>query len=214
MSQSSTPLWTLDELTAQVALALSVDYPGQPSGRVRDVPDARTVRYYTTLGLVDRPAALRGRTALYARRHLLQLVAIKRLQAHGLSLGEIQARLVGRTDRALADVARLPEGTARAEATAPEADSDGPRRDSFWKEAPAPPSPGPASLVGVPLAGGVTLLLEAARLPDEHDLSALRAASAPLLRLLKTRRLTPGPPAEDTPRKEQPHEPGPADPAT
>ena len=73
-------LWTIDELGSRVALALSVDYDGQASGRVRDVPDRRTIRYYTTLGLIDRPA-LRGRTALYGRRHLLQLVAIKRLQA-------------------------------------------------------------------------------------------------------------------------------------
>src|SRR2546423_9669729 len=126
-------MWTLDELVRRVAAALAAGaYPGAPNGRVRDVPDRRAVRWYTTIGLVDRPAALRGRTALYGPRHLLQLVAIKRLQAHGLSLGEIQARLVGRTDRALADVARLPEGTARAAATrpGPEADPGGPRRDS------------------------------------------------------------------------------------
>src|SRR5437763_16140887 len=110
MSQSGDPLWTLDELTAQSALALAADYPGQASGRVREVPDARTVRYYTTLGLLDRPAAMRGRTALYGRRHLLQLVAIKRLQARGLSLAEVQARLVGRTDRALEDLAQVPAG--------------------------------------------------------------------------------------------------------
>ena len=78
-----------------MALALAVDYAGQASGRVRDVPDRRTIRYYTTLGLIDRPAAMRGRTALYGLRHLLQLAAIKRLQAHGLSLAEVQQRLVG-----------------------------------------------------------------------------------------------------------------------
>src|SRR3954464_9955240 len=108
--QSRVPLWTLDELTAQVALALAVDYPGQPSGRVREVPDRRTVRYYTTLGLIDRPADVRGRTALYTTRHLLQLVAIKRLEAGGPSLAEVQARLVGQPDSALRELARLPAG--------------------------------------------------------------------------------------------------------
>src|SRR5919202_6540270 len=98
MTEPGNPLCTLDELTAQVALALAVDYPGQPSGRVRDVPDARTVRYYTTLGLVDRPAAMRGRTALYARRHLLQLVAVKRLQAQGRSLADVQVELAAAGD--------------------------------------------------------------------------------------------------------------------
>src|SRR5919202_1029774 len=95
---SRAPLWTLDELCAQVALALAADYAGQASGRVREVPDRRTIRYYTTLGLVDRPAAVRGRTALYSTRHLLQLVAIKRLQARGLTLAEVQRRLLGLTD--------------------------------------------------------------------------------------------------------------------
>ena len=81
MTAAREPLWTIDELGAVVALALSVDYAGQANGRVREVPDRRTIRYYTTLGLIDRPARMRGRTALYGRRHLLQLVAIKRLQA-------------------------------------------------------------------------------------------------------------------------------------
>src|SRR5436309_12298236 len=101
------PLWTLDELCAQVALALAVDYAGAGSGRVRDVPDRRTVRYYTTLGLIDRPAEMRGRTALYGRRHLLQLVAIKRLQSQGLTLAELQQRLLGQTTAALERLARL-----------------------------------------------------------------------------------------------------------
>src|ERR1700723_52466 len=102
-------LLTLEELSARVAVALSADYIGSSSGRVRDVPDIRTIRYYTTLGLIDRPAEMRGRTALYGRRHLLQLVAIKRLQAHGQTLAEIQAQLVGQTDAALARIARLPD---------------------------------------------------------------------------------------------------------
>src|SRR4051812_37733187 len=102
------PSWTIDELGAEVARALSVDYDGSPSGRVRDVPDRRTIRYYTTLGLLDRPR-MHGRTALYTRRHLIQLVAIKRLQANGLSLAEVQQRLLGLDDQALADLARVPE---------------------------------------------------------------------------------------------------------
>ncbi|MDX6262798.1 MAG: hypothetical protein QOH84_4486, partial [Kribbellaceae bacterium] len=70
-------LWTLGELAERVEAALA-DYPGQANGRVRAVPDQRAIRWYTTTGMVDRPAEMRGRTALYGRRHLLQLVAIKR----------------------------------------------------------------------------------------------------------------------------------------
>ena len=39
MKGETNHLWTIEELSAQVALALSVDYAGQGSGRVRDVPD-------------------------------------------------------------------------------------------------------------------------------------------------------------------------------
>jgi hypothetical protein len=192
--QSRDPLWTLDELSAEVALALAVGSAGPVNGRIREVPDARTIRYYTTLGLLDRPAAFRGRTALYGRRHLLQLVAVKRLQARGLSLTEIQARLVGLTDSALRGLARLPAGGEAAPAPRGAGPSDDRRSTAFWGETPAAPPPGdgprpPATLVGVPLAEGVTLLLDANRSPDDHDLAALRVAAAPLLKLLKARRL-------------------------
>ena len=116
MDQAHAP-WTLAELTDRVAEALAVGYRGQRSGRVRDVPDQRAIRWYTTLGLVDRPAAMRGRTALYGRRHLLQLVAIKRLQAEGRSLAEVQVELAAAGDERLERIARLPATTpSRSEA--------------------------------------------------------------------------------------------------
>ena len=84
------PLWNLDELARRVSSALSGPaYPGAPNGRIRDVPDRRAIRWYTTIGLVDRPAAMQGRTALYGPRHLLQIVAIKRRQTAGRTLAEI-----------------------------------------------------------------------------------------------------------------------------
>ena len=86
-----------------------------PSGRVRDVPDLRTIRYYTTLGLLDRPAAMRGRTALYGSRHLLQLAAIKRLQARGLSLAAVQERVVGISDASLRRLVAAAAATAKAD---------------------------------------------------------------------------------------------------
>jgi DNA-binding transcriptional MerR regulator len=179
--------WTLDELCGRVGSALADDYGGVPSGRVRDVPDRRAVRYYTTLGLIDRPAAMLGRTALYGPRHLLQLVAIKRLQAQGLSLRDVQERLLGASDADLAAVARLP--TEPPGPTTPE-----PRE--FWKEAPAMAGPAapaesePTSAVrAVPLGGEALLVLAATRelAPDDRD--AIRAAAQPLLQLLASRRL-------------------------
>src|SRR5437016_14536758 len=130
MSDAPAQLWTIDELGTQAALALSVDYAGSPNGRVREVPDRRTIRYYTTLGLLDRPAEMRGRTALYGRRHLLQLVAIKRLQAQGQSLSEIQGRVIGLSNSALERIAASPG-----------------RERSFWRDPPAPaPAPEPSPL--------------------------------------------------------------------
>jgi DNA-binding transcriptional MerR regulator len=184
-----TRLWTLDELGAQVALALAVDYDGQANGRVRDVPDRRTIRYYTTLGLIDRPAEMRGRTALYGTRHLLQLVAIKRLQTRGLALAEIQARVIGRTDAALRQLAQLPTDFETAADNKPRAAETG-RRDRFWNAAPAGPTFAEKhQLIGIPLTDGATLLLHSPRSLDEHDLSALHVAAAPLLKLLTARRL-------------------------
>jgi DNA-binding transcriptional MerR regulator len=187
--------WTIDELGAAVALALAVGYAGAPNGRVRDVPDRRTIRYYTTLGLLDRPLEMRGRTALYGLRHLWQLVAIKRLQANGLALTEVQRRLLGLPDQALRELARVPEEVERAPADQPKGEEAPQRRDTdFWKAQPAAVeaevSP-PSSLQGLPLPGGVTLLLPAVRPLDDDDLQAIRAAAAPLLNLLHRRRLLP-----------------------
>ena len=212
--------WTLDQLTRLVGAALSVDYDGQASGRVRDLPDRRAIRYYTTIGLVDRPAAMRGRTALYARRHLLQLVAIKRLQAAGLSLAEVQARLAGATDALLERQARIPASLpVEAEAAPPSAPAlpVPSARPAFWKRggvapvapvvpvaasgARAVPEPAAAarprvpdavaSLQGLRLQAGVTLLLDRERPLDAGEVAAIRAAAAPLLEVLRRGRERP-----------------------
>lgn len=48
----------------------------------------RTVRLYATQGLIDRPGK-EGRSAIYGRRHLLQLLLIRSLARSGLSLSAI-----------------------------------------------------------------------------------------------------------------------------
>lgn len=77
----------------------------QPDGRVAGAPDARTVRYYGTLGLVDRPGIV-NREARYGRRHLLQLVAVKALQARGLPLADVQSKLYGCSNPELENLLR------------------------------------------------------------------------------------------------------------
>jgi DNA-binding transcriptional MerR regulator len=180
--------WTLDELCEQVARALSDDVPGSLDGRVRYVPDRRTIRYYTTLGLLDRPAEMRGRTAYYGRRHLWQLLAIKRLQAKGHALEQIQQALLGLSEEELRRLADVPgEPTRKGRRKRQE-------REAFWSAAPAPVEAAPAtngtaSLQGVRLAPGVVLLVEALRELREEDRSALLRAALPLINLLRARGL-------------------------
>src|SRR5436305_12837877 len=108
---------SLPELSAEVEAALSrLGLLGAAAdARVSPAPDARTVRYYATLGLLDRPAIV-GRQARYGQRHLLQLLAIKGLQGCALPLAEIQERLYGRSD---AELEALIGALAREAAEAP-----------------------------------------------------------------------------------------------
>ena len=210
--------WTILELTELAAETLAVTRPAGPegvparaNGRVRDVPNERLIRWYVTVGLVDPPLSRRGRVARYGRRHLLQLVAVKRRQAEGSSLAEIQAELAGATDEALAAVACVPDTEP-----APQAATAAPSR--FWVRQPRQPSqptpaaerPGrpesdaadsgqadrsaafpPAGLVhGVRLAPGVMLLLEGAdREPGPDDVTEIVNAARPLVRELADRGL-------------------------
>jgi DNA-binding transcriptional MerR regulator len=93
---------SLEDLSAAVGerLAGLGLLEAQRDGRIAPAPDARTIRYYTTLGLLDRPRII-DREARYGRRHVLQLVAIKALQAQSLPLAEVQERLYGKSEAEL-----------------------------------------------------------------------------------------------------------------
>ena len=129
------------ELTARGLLGAASD------ARVSAAPDARTVRYYTTLGLLDRPR-IEGRQARYGERHVLQLLAIKALQATDLPLGEIQRRLYARSDSEL---------KALIESLAAEAST---------QAAAAPPS---VRLREVAIEPGVRLIVEEGWRPRDAD---------------------------------------------
>lgn len=127
----------MDELVERVRQALAAEYTGAGDGRVRDVPDRRAIRWYTTIGLVDRPLGMRGRTALYGPRHLQQLVAIKRRQAAGRSLSQIQGELNWLSDEALAELSDVPESLLEADGPTPD-DAANDRHMRFWARQPAP----------------------------------------------------------------------------
>src|SRR5215475_7700879 len=177
--------------------------PPRTNGRVRDVPNERLIRWYGTVGLVDPPLSRRGRVARYGRRHLLQLVAVKRRQAEGKSLAEIQEELAGVTDEALAAIAGLPilgpaperQGSSWPAPDATVAAAAGPGR--FWARQPQQPADAaPATgtdqeggdghaaglVYGIRLAPGATLLLDSpGREPRQEDLNRIVDAARPLL---------------------------------
>ena len=143
-------LLTLPDVVAAVPSLLRGDYRGVRSGRVRDLPDIRTIRYYQSAGILDRPTEFRGRAALYGRRHLLQIAVVKKLQASGLSLADIQGHLPGATDAELARAlgvrldevdgvvaATLAARDASASAEVAAAVEPGRRRGPFWTSRPS-----------------------------------------------------------------------------
>jgi DNA-binding transcriptional MerR regulator len=154
--------FSLEELSAEVAAALSrLGLLGAaPDARVSAAPDARTVRYYTTLGLLDRPSIV-GRQARYDRRHLLQLLAIKGFQVRGLPLAEIQERLYGRSEAELRALVEALETAAADDAPA------------------APPG---VSVREVTIEPGLRLLVEEGYRPGPAAETKIRAALAALSR--------------------------------
>ena len=188
----SDELYTLEQLSERVADLLAEDYDGQRSGRVRELPNARTIRWYATIGLVDRPLATRGRVALYGQRHALQLAAIKKLQADGLALAEVQERLLGASDAELARLAKLPKVTPPAVDIV-----------HLSKEMQAEVSP--SLLAGVAgdhavrnlvpafrVGDSVTVLLNGVtRTLDHADIAELTAAAEPLLEAMERLGLSP-----------------------
>jgi DNA-binding transcriptional MerR regulator len=213
------PLLTLAELVATVPTLLADGYQGVRSGRIRDLPDERTVRWYQSVGILDRPSGFRGRAALYGRRHLVQIAVIKRLQAAGFSLESIQGGLAGKTDGELARSLELPlrdvdaliasavaarESNAQAGLAAALEPS---RRDSpFWKtrptatpvEAPidapiaasAIPSESPAGLQSESVGSGVIVLWNGRPLTPIEQ-ARLAELSAPLVAFLSSTAITP-----------------------
>ncbi len=91
----------LDELLDAANSLMEAVAPVQPSDRVTETLSERTLRYYISQGLVDRPSGKEGASALYGYRHLLQLLALKRLQASYLPVKKIREIVPQSTNDAL-----------------------------------------------------------------------------------------------------------------
>jgi len=95
--------WTIQELAGTVN-AWCRERALQPAnGQTASELSARTLHYYRSVGLLDAPESGAGRG--YGRRHLLQLKAIRILQAQGLPLSRIQQLLFARSDKELEQIA-------------------------------------------------------------------------------------------------------------
>jgi DNA-binding transcriptional MerR regulator len=115
-------------------------------GRTSVVPDARTVRYYQTLGLIPKPLRYEGRSAVYGYEHLVRVVAVKLLQAKGFSLARVQEAFAGLT------LAQLEAAVAEA----------------LGQPAPSRP-PAARGLVAAEVAPGVQVTLDPSRVSDPDE---------------------------------------------
>lgn len=153
---------TLPEPTARWSLEALADAAGdvldgmptgegvRPDRRVNPRPDVRTLRYYQSVGLLDRADSGFPRAQGYGYRHLLQVVATKALQASGQPLAQIQRGLTGRT-------------TAELEAAI---------RPALGPTASMPPaSAPPPRLVTVELVPGLLVTID----PAQHDVDSTLA---------------------------------------
>jgi DNA-binding transcriptional MerR regulator len=91
----------LDELIEIANHLISLVVPEQPSDRVAETLNERTLRYYITEGLIDRPLGKEGTAALYGYRHLLQILAIKLLQGSYLPIRRIREVLADKSNEEL-----------------------------------------------------------------------------------------------------------------
>lgn len=73
----------------------------QHRGTVSLVPDERTIRYYVSEGLIQSADEKQGTASVFSYKHLLQLVAVKKLQAEHLPIRKIRELVSGKDEQQL-----------------------------------------------------------------------------------------------------------------
>jgi len=73
----------------------------QARGTVTNVPDERTIRYYLAEGLIQPVDERQGTASVFAYVHLLQLVAVKKLQAEHFPIRKIRELVAGKSEHEL-----------------------------------------------------------------------------------------------------------------
>lgn len=117
------------------------------NGQAGEAVSERNIRYYRTLGLLDGPG-----DDGYGEKHLLQLRALRLLQAHGLPLRRIRELLHGRSAGDLQEVIRRGLGDLPVAVAPAAARIAVPASDELWRAIPLGEDFLLISLRGTPLS--------------------------------------------------------------
>ncbi len=196
--------WNLRDLAELAGAILEASGVRPINAAASARPNERTIRFYVTRGLVTPPEG-RGTAAIYAYRHLLQVLRIKLRQMEGATLAAIAQELTEMTGdvlerrvaAALGDSLPMPDQLPRSEEEAAPRGRGG-RLYRAWSADPsehvssdeAPEERRPTSWSHIPIAPGVELHLHA-----DHPLARARERSGELadaIRLALSRMLARG----------------------
>src|SRR5512143_1582132 len=109
---------SIEDLVGLIARWTPVVAARQSRHKVTEIPTERTIRYYVSAGLVDRPLRYEGTRALYGFRHFLQALSIKALQARYFPLRKVRSVISDRTSLELEGVLLRMEGEPPTETEA------------------------------------------------------------------------------------------------
>lgn len=151
----------LDALESALRQVLRTAGTRSEDGRISAYPDARTLRYYQSSGLISRPLRYEARQAVYGFRHLLEAAAVKLLQAEGASLAQAQRALAGATESELESTLR----DALAEAAESQRSALGLVSTSNPRQPPTA-SVASASLMAVELRPGLQVIVDPRQIDD------------------------------------------------
>lgn len=124
-----TPTFSLEELSERINAWCDGHAVIPANGQAGESVTERNIRYYRTLGLVDAPAG-----GAYGEKHLLQLTAIRLLQAQGVPLRRIRELLYGRSLAELREIRR--RGLAEAQRVGAAVRVTLPVQDELWRVIP------------------------------------------------------------------------------
>jgi DNA-binding transcriptional MerR regulator len=124
-----TPAFSLEELSDRINAWCDENGVVPANGQAGETVSERNIRYYRTLGLVDAPDG-----GAYGEKHLLQLTAIRLLQAQGVPLRRIRELLYGRSLAELREIRR--RGLAESQRVSAAFRVMLPVQDELWRVIP------------------------------------------------------------------------------